>query len=218
MLDERFLCEEHGSNTETSNEDGSLDVASSSCESWICGHCSGRSSWDASGSWLDWCWGGGWVDGDDGGDDSWDAGRDEDGAQAVWWDNWSVSLDWDDGGGLNVSWWDGGGVVVRWDGGGVEVAGGGGDGALSWAVGDSWSAAGDGNNVGDVEGRVSRGNSGHQGSGDDRELHFDMCLRDINLFRLLKLLVKARSECEVVNECGLRLVSVKEWTTEVKFE
>lgn len=35
------------------------------------------------------------------------------------------------------------------------------------AVGDSWSTAGDGNNVSDVEGRASRGKGGHEGSGDD---------------------------------------------------
>lgn len=93
--------------------------------------------------WDNWCWGGGWVDGNNGGDDSWDTGGDQDGAQAVlWlWYNWGPGggWDWDDcglAGGDN--WADGrGGVVERWDRGGVDVAGGGGDGALSWAVGDS---------------------------------------------------------------------------------
>lgn len=81
--------------------------------------------------------------------------------------NWLVGLNWDNGGGLDVRWDDRGGVVVRWDRGGVDVAGGRGDSALSWAVGDSWCAAGDGDNISDIESRSSGDDRGHEGSGDE---------------------------------------------------
>jgi len=150
----RNLCEEEGGETETGDVEGSGEVAGSAGEGWV--WCNGTGArWCNGTSWLRgvhwdlWDLGGGWLDGDGGVDDSWDAGRDGDDAQdwLAGWDNWLVN------GGLRWVGWDEGGVVVDgWDGGGGEVRGGGGDGGSGWAVGDSWCAGGDGDNVSDIEG------------------------------------------------------------------
>lgn len=63
-----------------------------------------------------------------------------------WWVDWSV-----DSARVVVSWWCNWGVVWGNWGGGCDIAGGRDNSALSWAVGDSWCARGDGDNLGLID-------------------------------------------------------------------
>jgi len=141
--------------------------------------------------------GGDWGNSDSAVDDSWNAGGDGDGAQersgagSGWWcnrwdtsgrANWSSWGNWGAGSSaVGVDWgravdWSWCRETSGWDtssrGSDHWVAGGADNCGASWAVGDSWGTAGDGDQLSGVDGGLGRNSGGEEGNGGSRETHF----------------------------------------------